>query len=274
MPTASHHPLLVRWDLFIAPCIMVGMNWPRARFSLRTLFVAVTLCAIFLGWQMRWIKQRREYLKEHPGAYREPDTTDKPATAPMLLWLWGEPAQTRLSVELPGSKDRKLFNPGPEAEEIRKLFPEAIIQVMMEENCLRYTWNPGTEWDWGKPWQAVTHSWKVPGRILYTEVVGSRDGLVWGSDEYTSDSAVAAAAVHAGVLRDGERGRIKISYVEGRDAYNGTTRNGKTSQSWGPHSSSFRIERAIAWREGIGKLPSPLPPPTILPVQSKDRAIH
>lgn len=81
------------------------------------------------------------------------------------------------------------------------------------------------------------------GSVLILDLVGSTSGSVWGSDVYTTDSTVAAAAVHAGVLRDGERGQVKITLSDGRDSYTGTTRNGFTSSSWGAYDGSFRIER-------------------------------
>jgi hypothetical protein len=83
-----------------------------------------------------------------------------------------------------------------------------------------------------------------PGSVLILDVVGASSGSVWGSDVYTTDSTIAAAAVHAGVLRDGQRGRVKITVLDGRDSYAGSTRHGVTSSSWGSYGGSFRIERA------------------------------
>jgi hypothetical protein len=113
------------------------------------LFILVALFALFLGWQKRWIRQRREYLKAHPEAYEEPHPRER-ATAPMLLWIWGEPAQIRLNVQVPfRGEDFVGTNPSSEAEEIRRLFPEAIIEVQHGIR-LGYTWHPGQKWAWGK----------------------------------------------------------------------------------------------------------------------------
>src|SRR4029078_2690572 len=38
------------------------------------------------------------------------------------------------------------------------------------------------------------------GRILLFEITGRPEGSVWGTDIYTTDSRLAAAAVHAGAL--------------------------------------------------------------------------
>ncbi len=75
-------------------------------------------------------------------------------------------------------------------------------------------------------------------------MVGSTSGFVWGTDDYTTDSQLAVAAVHAGVLKPGERGRVRVRVVDGLVTYEGTTRNGVTSRSWGSYASSFRVERA------------------------------
>lgn len=85
-------------------------------------------------------------------------------------------------------------------------------------------------------------------------VVGSTTGSVWGDEIYTDDSSIAAAAVHAGVLRDGEKGMVKITILPGRDSYGGSTRNGVTSQSYGSWGGSFRIERGTPPQDSRLKL--------------------
>ena len=67
---------------------------------------------------------------------------------------------------------------------------------------------------------------------FYFEVVGSTTGPVWGTDQYTNDSLLAAAAVQAGVLKAGETGIVKVTMLPGVAYYHGSTRNGVTSQDW------------------------------------------
>jgi beta-lactamase regulating signal transducer with metallopeptidase domain len=90
------------------------------------------------------------------------------------------------------------------------------------------------------------------GAIVLREVTGSTQGTVWGSGVYTDDSSIEAAAVHAGVLRDGEKGMVKITILPGQDSYQGCSQNGVTSSSYGPWAGSFRIERAEASGPGPG----------------------
>ncbi len=121
------------------------------RFSLRTLFVLLTLLGIWLGIQTKWAKDRTSYLEEHQYARSQPWKGDEIASAPRFLWLWGDPGVTRLKVQAPGFWDQKEFhrtNAGPEAAEARELFPEAIIEVL-DDDVLYYTWKPGEEWNWG-----------------------------------------------------------------------------------------------------------------------------
>ncbi len=82
------------------------------------------------------------------------------------------------------------------------------------------------------------------GRVLLVEVLGRNDGSVWGSEAYTADSRLATAVVHAGVLRDGERGLVRITLLDGDGlAFEGSTRHGVTTHDYGPYPLAFRIER-------------------------------
>lgn len=82
------------------------------------------------------------------------------------------------------------------------------------------------------------------GSSFTMEVEGSVSSSVWGTDVYTDDSSIAAAAVHAGILRDGERGLVKVTIVAGQDSYTGSDRHGVRSEAWQQWGGSFRIERA------------------------------
>jgi beta-lactamase regulating signal transducer with metallopeptidase domain len=74
-------------------------------------------------------------------------------------------------------------------------------------------------------------------------VVGSTSGMIWGSDIYTDDSPVAVAAVHAGLVRPGERATLKITLLPGLSRYAAVERNGVTSSEYGKWEGSYRLER-------------------------------
>jgi LCCL domain len=55
------------------------------------------------------------------------------------------------------------------------------------------------------------------GDYFYLELTESGQGPVWGTDVYTADSFLGAAAVHAEVLAVGERGLVKVTILPGRE---------------------------------------------------------
>jgi hypothetical protein len=61
------------------------------RFSLRTLFVVVTLLCCWLGYQLNWIRQRHAVLSR-PGVYAEFEAigSKKQHLAPLSLRLFAE----------------------------------------------------------------------------------------------------------------------------------------------------------------------------------------
>lgn len=79
------------------------------------------------------------------------------------------------------------------------------------------------------------------GKAFYFRVTGATTGSLWGSNPYTDDSNLAAAAVHAGLLRKGETGVVKFEPLAGLTTYPGTTANGVTASSYGSYSGSYRL---------------------------------
>jgi hypothetical protein len=63
-------------------------------------------------------------------------------------------------------------------------------------------------------------------------VKGTKDGKVWGTDTYTSDSHLGAAAVHAGILEPNQTGIVTIRVVQPLPRFDGQTRYGVHSRSW------------------------------------------
>jgi len=81
------------------------------------------------------------------------------------------------------------------------------------------------------------------GKSFAFEVTGNAGaGTVWGSGIYTDDSALAAAAVHSGALKDGQKGLVRVTVLKGEPAYLGSTSNGVTSNPYGEWTGSYRIE--------------------------------
>jgi hypothetical protein len=80
------------------------------------------------------------------------------------------------------------------------------------------------------------------GETYYFRVRGDNDGPVWGTDVYTGDSSLAAAALHAGAVKAGVQAVVRVNVVAPLRAYSGSSRNGVTSSSFGPYGTAYRVE--------------------------------
>lgn len=79
------------------------------------------------------------------------------------------------------------------------------------------------------------------GSTYYFRVRGEAEGPLWGTDVYTGDSALSAAAVHAGLLKVGEAAVLKVIAVAPLSQYQGCVRNGVTSHDFGRYGSAYRL---------------------------------
>lgn len=93
---------------------------------------------------------------------------------------------------------------------------------------------------------ATPHTGGVPpdaevGDVFYYLTTGSTEGTVWGTDVYTHDSAIEIAAVHAGALKAGETGIVRVEVVAGLQSYEGAVYNGVTSEGYGEYHPAYTI---------------------------------
>lgn len=82
-----------------------------------------------------------------------------------------------------------------------------------------------------------------PGLQIDVSVVGQTTGNVWGTEVYTADSDIAAAAVHAGVVQPGEQAVVTVTIVRSPATHEGSARNGVTSGNFGSYSASYILTR-------------------------------
>ncbi|MBW2735935.1 MAG: hypothetical protein JRH20_26420 [Deltaproteobacteria bacterium] len=87
------------------------------------------------------------------------------------------------------------------------------------------------------------------GRSFLYEVTGSNSGALWGSKYYTTDSHLGTATVHAGLLKMGQRGLVKVRIHSGRQSYKASTAHGIKSLSYGNWSLSFTLEPAAEMKK-------------------------
>ena len=85
------------------------------------------------------------------------------------------------------------------------------------------------------------HSNRI-GKSFHFRVTGRTTGSVYGTNIYTSDSTLAAAAVHAGVLRNGQTGIVKVTMMRGQATYQASVRNGVSTYSYSAYPTSYRVE--------------------------------
>ncbi len=84
---------------------------------------------------------------------------------------------------------------------------------------------------------------EVVGTVYYFRVTGVAEGQLWGTDTYTRDSTIGAAAVHAGLLQVGESGYLKLTVVASLERYPGSTRNGVTSDEYASFPQAWTLEK-------------------------------
>ena len=97
------------------------MRYLTPRFSLRAMLVVTTLLALFLGYYLTWIHQRRTAREQEFVT----DISKTESQAPRLLSLLGERGHQAL-----------LFSPthemtGDDRDRLRSLFPEAYFMYAM-----------------------------------------------------------------------------------------------------------------------------------------------
>jgi hypothetical protein len=81
------------------------------------------------------------------------------------------------------------------------------------------------------------------GKTFMIRVTGAINGSLWGTDFYTTDSSLAMAAVHTGLVPPGQSGVVKVTIVGPQPAFQGSTRHGVTSSAYGAYPSSYRVHK-------------------------------
>ncbi len=79
------------------------------------------------------------------------------------------------------------------------------------------------------------------GATYYFRVAGEAAGPLWGTGVYTGDSAIAVAAVHAGLVKPGDSAIVKITVEQPLPRYAGSLQNGVTSHEFGPYGTAYRL---------------------------------
>ncbi|MCF7972039.1 MAG: hypothetical protein K9L22_12845 [Methylococcaceae bacterium] len=81
----------------------------------------------------------------------------------------------------------------------------------------------------------------VPGGVYQFNVTGNTDGGLWGSNVYTDDSVLAKAAVHAGVLANGQTGVVRVVIVPEQENYMSSQYNAIASSAYAYWVGSYAV---------------------------------
>jgi hypothetical protein len=81
------------------------------------------------------------------------------------------------------------------------------------------------------------------GKTFWFKVTGAVTGTIWGTKVYTSDSPLATTAVHAGILKVGQKGVVQVKIVAPPANYAGSTKNGVVSNPYGAWPGAYEFIR-------------------------------
>jgi hypothetical protein len=81
------------------------------------------------------------------------------------------------------------------------------------------------------------------GATYYFRVTGVTEGQLWGTDIYSGDSTIGAAAVHAGLLKPGKTDVLRVTVVTPPEKFPGTVRNGVTSTEYGRYQYAWTLSK-------------------------------
>ena len=105
---------------------MPAFSLLQPRFSIRALLVVMTLFALFFGYHLSWIHQRRAVLASSGYGELTPVQLAPPDTivlhtpqAPGLLWVFGEEGYSFVRI------DARIES--QEYQRVRALFPESTV---------------------------------------------------------------------------------------------------------------------------------------------------
>jgi hypothetical protein len=79
------------------------------------------------------------------------------------------------------------------------------------------------------------------GKTFAFRVTGVANNNLWGTDVYTTDSSLAAAAVHCGIVKVGQTGIVRVKIVPSPPAFQASARNGVTSNNYAMYVAAYQI---------------------------------
>jgi hypothetical protein len=97
---------------------------------------------------------------------------------------------------------------------------------------------------WGDTPSGLNLSGRLGQKFTFTCRRNGQIAGIYGTNLYTSDSSICTAAVHRGIISSKNGGNVTIIIRGGSDSYEGSTRNGVKSSSYGSWGGSFSFVSA------------------------------
>jgi hypothetical protein len=97
----------------------------------------------------------------------------------------------------------------------------------------------------------VNHQPTDIGKGFYYDVTGQGAAAgfaIYGTDVYVMGSHLGTAAVHCGLVKENQKGVVRVTVVGPQDMFPASTRNGVTSQPSGRAELAFRVERFVGFQ--------------------------
>jgi hypothetical protein len=106
----------------------------------------------------------------------------------------------------------------------------------------------------GGGWTATATAYRGQNgtRLRFVCPAGGQLGTAYGTNVYTDDSSVCTAAVHMGLIKPADGGRVTIEIRPGQQTYTSSTHNGVTSRQYGTWNGSFAFVGATQLPGGGG----------------------
>ena len=110
----------------------------RFRITLRTLFVVLAIFGIWIGYEVHWLRNRREVTSQSDAWPVDPATaTGVRPKAPGMLSYLGENGYglVEITFKRPTAEGSSTISPEEQAEieRVRRLFPEATVRGKVEK---------------------------------------------------------------------------------------------------------------------------------------------
>jgi hypothetical protein len=137
--------------------------------------------------------------------------------------------------------------------DIRELHSQGSIAAIETDSIKNVLEDPGN---------MLNHNADI-GKSFTFRVTGNPSGSCYGTDVYTTDTTIATAAVHMGLLKPGETGVLIATVLPSPPMFVSTTKNGVTSSGWSVYPAGYTLRKPrgvdAAPARGFGPMPVPAP---------------